>query len=448
MAAGFLRDIIAGVLVLSILVLLHELGHFIAAKLCGVRVDVFSIGFPPKIWSVKYGDTEYRISALLFGGYVKMAGENPIEERSGAGNEFLSKTRWQRFFIAVAGPVMNILVTFVIFWGIYTFAGMPTDAYLQHPADVAAVPQSYSSATEVQAGDRIISVDHVPTPTWGRVVSVLEKVEKSRPGAPIQVTVLRNGATQTLTAKLPAQPVAADAVLGYPLVPAAIDEVEPGSPAQKGGLQAGDVVESINGEPVVTWLQLVEHVRGSNGRLIKFVVKRDGKDVPIEISPIHTMTADGDTAWQIGAGVHSDETYEHQGIFTAAKDGAEETFLYARLIGQIFAGLFHGSVSVRDLAGPVGIVQMSGQAAKNGPVSFLNWMAYISLDLALINLIPIPIFDGGLILMLAVEGTLKRDLSIGFKERLIQVGLVLILGLFAFVMYNDILRIVSQVHWH
>jgi len=443
MAAGFLRDIIAGVFVLSILVLLHELGHFIAAKLCRVRVDVFSIGFPPKIWGIKYGDTDYRLSALLFGGYVKMAGENPVEERSGAPYEFLSKTRWQRFFIAIAGPLANILVTFAIFWGIYSFAGMPTDAYLQHPPDVAAVPQNYDTGTQVRPGDRILSVDGVATPTWGKVES---RIEKAKPGTSVSVVVLRDGAQQTLTIKAAENQSAIDAMVGYPLVPPLIEEVESGSPAQKSGLQPGDLIVSVNHEPVVTWMRLVDLVRGSGGQTIRFVVHRGEKDVPLEITPVHTMTADGEMAWQIGAGVKSQEVFEHQGIIASFKDAGVETYMYARLMGEIFTGLFKGKLSVRELAGPVGIVQMSGQAAKNGPISLLTLMAYISLDLALVNLIPIPIFDGGHILMLAVEGSLGRDLSIAFKERLLQVGLVLILGLFAFVMYNDILRIVSQVH--
>jgi regulator of sigma E protease len=443
MAAGFLRDIIAGVFVLSVLVLLHELGHFIAAKLCHVRVDVFSIGFPPKIWGIKHGETEYRLSALLFGGYVKMAGENPVEERTGAAYEFLSKSRWQRFFIAIAGPLANVIVTFVIFWGIYSFAGMPVDAYLQHPADVAAVPLNHDVAIQVQPGDRIVAVNGAPTATWEKVVS---KVEKAKPGSALTIVVLRDGVRRSFTVTAPQNQSSFDSVVGYPLVPPLIDEVEAGLPAQKGGLKAGDLILSVNHQPVVAWLQLVDFVRSSAGQPIHFVVRRDGKEVPVDVTPVHMMTPDGDMAWQIGAGVKAEEVFEHQGIITSIKDAGVETYLYARAMGEIFAGLFRGSFSVRELAGPVGIVQMSGQAAKNGPVSLLSLMAYISLDLALVNLIPIPIFDGGHILMLAVEGTLGRDLSIAFKERLLQVGLVLILGLFAFVMYNDILRIVTQVH--
>lgn len=438
------RDIIAGAAVLGILVLLHEWGHFVAAKLCGVRVDVFSIGFGPRLWGMKRGDTDYRVSALPLGGYVRMAGDNPIEERSGAPYEFLSRPRWQRFLIAVAGPVTNILATFVIFWAIYALVGMPSDAYLRKPADVAAIPLNYESVSPVRPGDRIVEVNGVPTPTWGKVTS---QVEKAKPGDSLSVVVLRSGSRQALTVRVPENRSAIDAVAGYPLLPPVIDEVQPGSPAAKAGMKPGDTIVSINGQPVVTWLELIDRVRGSGGQAIQFVVRRDAQDVRLDITPMQSMTPDGEMAWLIGASRKAEEVFEHQGIIASVKDAGVETYLYARLIGDVVAGLFRGKLSVRDLAGPVGIVQLSGQAAKGGVVTLLNWMAYISLDLGLLNLLPIPILDGGHVLMLAIEGTLRRDLSITFKERFVQVGLVFLLGLFAFVMYSDILRIISQVRY-
>src|SRR6204780_4162122 len=151
-----LRMLVAGGIVLGVLVLLHEWGHFVVAKWCGVRVDVFSIGFGPRLWGVKRGDTDYRISALPLGGYVRMAGDNPVEERTGAAYEFLSRPRWQRCLIAIAGPTVNILVTLFIFWGIYLFVGMPIESYLREPAQVAAVPPWPSGAASVQPGDLIV----------------------------------------------------------------------------------------------------------------------------------------------------------------------------------------------------------------------------------------------------------------------------------------------------
>ncbi|HXJ16266.1 MAG TPA: RIP metalloprotease RseP [Candidatus Polarisedimenticolia bacterium] len=441
MAVNMIRDVVAGAAVLGILVLLHEWGHFVVAKLCGVRVDVFSVGFGPRLWGVKRGDTDYRVSALPLGGYVRMAGDNPVEERSGAPYEFLSRPRWQRFLIAVAGPFTNILATFVIFWAIYAFVGMPTDAYLRQPADVAAVPLSSANVSPIRPGDRILEVNGVQTATWGKATS---QIEKAKAGSSLSLVVLRSGSRQALTVRVPQSRTAIDTLAGYPLLPPVIEDVQPGSPASKSGMKPGDTIVSINGQPVVTWLQLVDRVRGSEGHSVQFLVRRDGKDVQLDITPMQSMTPDGETAWLIGASRKADEVFEHQGLVASVKDAAAETYLYASLIGDVVAGLFRGQLSVRDLAGPVGIVQLSGQAAKGGAITLLNWMAYISLDLGLLNLLPIPILDGGHVLMLAIEGTLRRDLSITFKERFVQVGLVFLLGLFAFVMYSDILRLVHQ----
>ena len=368
-----------------------------------------------------------------------MAGDNPVEERTGADYEFLSRPRWQRFLIAIAGPSMNILVTFLIFWGIYALAGMPIDAYIRRPADVAAVSRSREGISQIRPRDRVVSVNGVGTPSWEKVA---DQVKKAKPGDSISIVVLRDGSQQPLTVTVPDGQLSLDTLIGYPKLSPTIDEVEPGSPAQKAGLMHGDTVVSINNDSVVTWQQLVDRVRESGGQPIHFDVLRDGKDVTLDITPGHTMTPDGEMAWIIGASRKADETFEREGIITSAKDAGAETALYAKMIGNIFAGLFRGRVSVHDLAGPVGIVQMSGQAAKSGPVALLSWMAYISLDLGLLNLLPIPILDGGHVLMLAIEGLIRRDLSITFKERFVQVGLVFLLGLFAFVMYSDILRVI------
>ncbi len=436
-----LKPLIAGAVVLGILVLLHEWGHFVAAKLCGVRVDVFSIGFGPRIWGVKRGDTDYRLSALPLGGYVRMAGDNPVEERTGAAYEFLSRPRWQRFIIAVAGPITNIVLTFVIFWGILTFVGKPADVALLQPADVVAVPSSAVNGSGIQPGDRIVKVDGVDTPSWE---SVYTQISKAVPENQLSVVVSRGGAEQTLNMPIAQALSTTDSTLGYPALPPVTDEVGSGTPAEKAGMKADDTILSINGKQVITWPQLVEGVRGSDGRPLRFVVRRDGKDVTLDITPTHQMTPDGEMNWQIGVAGKTQETYQHQGIVEAAKGGVDDTLFYARLIGDVVVGLFRGRVSVHDLAGPVRIVQMSGQAAKRGPMTLLRWIAYISLDLGLLNLLPIPILDGGHVLLLAIEGTLRRDLSITVKERFVQVGLVFLLGLFAFVMYSDILSLVQR----
>jgi regulator of sigma E protease len=352
MATDFLRDVIAGAFVLGVLVLVHEWGHFVAAKLCGVRVDVFSIGFGTRLWGVKRGDTDYRVSALPLGGYVRMAGDNPVEERTGAPYEFLSRPRWQRFLIAIAGPLMNILVTFMILWGVYTFVGVPYR-------------------------------------------------------------------------------------------PPTLDNVQSGSAAERAGLKAGDLVVAIEGKPISTWQEFVDGIHAFDGQPIHMVVQRDANQIPVSITPVYMKNPEtGQMAWMIGA-ESGPEKFKRSGVIASAGNAVLEEIDETRQIGGVLVGLFNGKVSVHDLAGPVGIVQLSGQAAKSGPLTLLQLTAAISLNLGLLNLLPIPILDGGHVLMLAIEGTLRRDLSLTFKERFVQVGLVFLLGIFAFVMYSDILRVIQ-----
>ncbi len=347
---------IAGVVVLGVLVLFHEWGHFIVAKRCGVRVDVFSIGFGPRLWGMKRGDTDYRISALPLGGYVRMAGDNPVGERTGAAYEFLSRPRWQRFLIAIAGPVMNILLAFVIFWGIYALASEP---YL----------------------------------------------------------------------------------------PPVIEAVNAGTPAESAGLKPGDTIVSIGGVAVSTSAASVDAIRNSSGHPLEFVVQREGKEVRLTITPALKTQPNDQTTWMIGASIASQEGRPREGVFAAAKDAGLQTVDASKQIAGVFAGLFSGRVSVHDLAGPVGIMQMSSQAARIGPVTLLGLAAIISLNLGLLNLLPIPILDGGHVLMLVIEGAIGRDLSVAVKERFVQVGLIFLLSVFGFVMYSDILRAV-QNHVH
>jgi regulator of sigma E protease len=424
---------------LGFMVFAHEWGHFVAAKLCGVRVYVFSLGFGPRLFGVKRGDTDYRFSALPLGGYVRMAGDNPLEERTHAEYEFLSRPRWQRVIIAVAGPTMNIVLAFLIYWGIIWVVGLPSSVDLRQPAQVVAVPQN-SAANGVRVGDRILKVNGVTTPSWNEVFSA---VKRAQPGDSLSLVVLRDGTQLTWSMPVPPKPDIFK-VTGYPLVPAIADEVGMGFPAEKAGLKAGDAFISIDGKPVVTWWQLVDKVHNSNGQTIHFVVRRDGKDVPLAITPTRGADLEGRQVWQIGVLPRENDDYERQGFLEAAVNGGAVTLSRASQLLDVLVGLFSGSVSIRELAGPVGIVRLSGQAAKRGPMTFFELMAFLSLNLGLLNLLPIPILDGGHVLMLAIEGTMRRDLSIAFKERFVQVGLVFLLGIFAFVMYSDILKVVQS----
>lgn len=269
--------IVSVTIVLGVVIFVHEWGHFVAAKLSGIRVDVFSFGFGPRIFGVKRGDTDYRLSALPFGGYVRMAGDNPVEERTGADYEFLSKPRWVRMIIAVAGPTMNIILAFVVFWGIFWLVGLPADPYLRQPAQVAAIPQKDTSASGVQPGDRIVAVNGVKTDTWEKVITQLKDVA---PDQAVTLKVDRAGTEQTLSAKMPPASSTLYPLIGYPPEPAITDEIGIGTPAEKAGMKPGDKIVAMNGKPVVTWQQLVETVRGSDGHPIQSPSSATGKTCP------------------------------------------------------------------------------------------------------------------------------------------------------------------------
>jgi regulator of sigma E protease len=441
-----LYAILSVTLVLGIMIFVHEWGHFMAAKLAGVRVDVFSFGFGPRLFGVKRGDTDYRLSALPFGGYVRMAGDNPIEERTGADYEFLSKPRWVRVLIACAGPAMNLLLTLLIFWGIFWIVGTPSDDYLRTPAQVAAIQQNYSAensaaANGIAAGDQIVAIDGKKTPTWEKVYTQLKDLQ---PGTPVAVTILRNGSEQTLQGTMPTLPATVESLLGYPLLSPVTDEVGIGTPADRAGLHDGDKIISMDGTPIVTWGQLVDRVRHSDGKPIHFVVQRGGQTVPIEISPVQAMGGDGNTVWQVGVSPKIKEDFERQGFLVSAKLAVLQTAIGVKQIGTVLGGLFTGKVKIRELQSVVGIARASGRAAKRGPLDLIFFMAVISLNLGLLNLLPIPILDGGHVLLLAIEGILRRDLSLAVKERFVQVGLVFLLGLSAFVIYSDIFKLVQS----
>jgi regulator of sigma E protease len=444
--SSFITAILSVTLVLGIMIFVHEWGHFMAAKLSGVRVEVFSFGFGPRLFGVKRGDTDYRLSALPFGGYVRMAGDNPIEERTGADYEFLSKPRWVRVLIACAGPAMNLLLAFLIFWGIFWIVGTPADDYLRTPPVVAAISQSSATALAastngIAAGDQIVSVNGVKTPTWEKVYTQVQSVQ---PGTQVSITVQRGSSEQTFSGQMPAPPATIESLFGYPLLPPFVGEVGIGTPADRAGLRDADKIVTMDGTPIETWGQLVDRIRHSDGNPIHFVIQRDGQTIPISIAPVQGMGPDGNTIWQVGVVPKVRTDYERQSLLPAARFAGLQTANGIKQIGTVLGGLFTGKVKIRELQSVVGIARESGRAAKRGPLDLIIFMAVISLNLGLLNLLPIPILDGGHVLMLTIEGILRRDLSLTVKERFVQVGLVFLLGISAFVIYSDIFKLVQS----
>jgi regulator of sigma E protease len=429
-----LTGVIAVAIGLGVMVLVHEWGHFVVARLFGVRVEVFSIGFGPRIWGVRRGPTDYRLSILPLGGYVRMAGDNPAEERRGDPDEFLSKPRWQRVLIALAGPTTNFLLAVVLTAGLFMMGG-EQPSYADKAVVIAGVMKdSAAQKTGIQAGDRIVSFGGVKNPTWDRVALELAL---SPPGREKPVVVERNGQPVSLTVTSEPQPFA---VLGYPPEPVVIGMISPGLPAEKAGLAANDTIVSVDGEKLDSPYQLSDLIQRSQGHSLALEVLRAGAIQKTTITPIWG-NPDGNPRWEIGITYHFATSPRQYSLPTAAVKATEFHVILATKLIYVVGQLFTGRVSLTQVQGPLGIVQASSQAAKRGFGDVISLMALVSLNLGILNLLPIPILDGGHILMLGIEGLLRHDISLKIKERVVTVGMVFLLLVFLMVMYNDVLRL-------
>ncbi|HVA72149.1 MAG TPA: RIP metalloprotease RseP [Candidatus Limnocylindrales bacterium] len=431
--------IVAAIVGLGIMVFVHEWGHFVAARLCGVRVDVFSLGYGNRIFGWRRGNTDYRVSVFPLGGYVKMAGDNPAEERTGDPDEFLAKSRWRRLFIIVAGPFMNFVLAFALLWGLY-MVGVPVPRYTAQPVQVAGViPKSPAEKAGIEAGDKIVAIDGTKVSNWDQALSVPSIV----PGRQISVDVERGATTIPVTMTVPKNLTDGFDLLGCPKQRVQVDTVTPGEPAAKAGVKPGDQLISANGQTLVNRDVLIAIVKQSDGKPLNLGVRRDGKEFAVTMKPIFGDPGNGlGKRWMVGFSFSPGETVrESYSFLAAAGQSWTKNVTIAKEILSVVGGLFSGRVSIKDLAGPVGIVRVSVQAAKMGFAEYIIFMAFLSVNLGILNLLPIPILDGGHVLMLAIEGSLRRDLSIAVKERFVTVGLVFLLAVFGFVMYFDVMRL-------
>ena len=438
-------DTLIGVfLVLGVMILVHEWGHFIVARLFGVRVDVFSIGFGPRLFGIKRGATDYRISALPLGGYVRMAGQDLSEVDSsnvaptGAPDELMSKPRWQRALISFAGPAVNLLLPIVLLGGFFVLRGFPYPAYLDKPMVIQDLQKTTAlSKAGVSDGDRVVAINGTPTPNWSKAESLLGQIP---PDSVLQFSIDRKGTQQVVEVK-GVEFRTADDPFGYLPVPPLVGQVSAGMPAKRAGLKRGDVIVSVNGTPLRVWQEFVDLIKQSKGETLKTVLKRNGETVNVEIHPVQDKDEQGKPVWRIGVGPGGEWAFRDMGFGASVKEASVETVEATEKLLGIVGRLFSGKLSVRQLQSFVGIAVQAGQAVQEGPVDVINMMAMISLNLGILNLLPIPILDGGNLLLLAMEGIRRRDFSLAFKERFVQVGLVFLLALLAFVMYNDVVRL-------
>ena len=424
--------------VLGVLIFVHELGHFMMARRIGVRVLTFSLGFGPKLLSFTRGDTEYCVSAIPLGGYVKMAGETSEDERTGAPDEFLSKSKWQRFQVLVMGPVMNLALA-VLLLTVVIYQGASVPAYDSEPVVLGTVmDDSPAKKAGLQPGDRVVAVGGIETPNWQRFFTVLAPRAKRD----VEFTIERGGRTERIT-------VVPDAVGSYeqgtvgvlPVVRPQVLAVTPGAPAAEAGLAPNDIIVAVGKdgqrEERPSYDRVLQLIRASEGQPLSFEVLRGNDAVTLAITP---RSIDG--AARIGADINPYEVRTiRPGLIEAGKMSLQRNWDGSVLILKTLGGLFTGEVSVKQLMGPVAIADQSRIAASQGWVALLNLMALISLNLGLLNLMPIPVLDGGHILILALEGLARRDFSIAVKEKMLLAGFAVLVLLMVTVIFNDLTRI-------
>lgn len=433
-------------IVLGIMVLVHELGHFIVAKLCKVRVEVFSIGFGTRLLGFRRGDTDYRLSLLPLGGYVKMAGEMPGETKSDDPGELENHPRWQRVLIALAGPVANFLLAIALMTGVYMVHN-EVQAYVNGPAHVDYVSiNSPASHTGIHSGDTIVHYDTIENPTWDQVaVRSLLNLNQN-----VAFSYVHDGKrTDTklfVEAKGGAENFSLDELGLIPVVqtaPVEVNALEPNMPAGRAGLRPGDKIATIDGHSFHSVPALLAYMQDQAGKPAALTVLRGGQTLPISITPEYADMGDGTKDYRLGfSAVPPPIKVDRLPFGKAAVASWKFNKKSSLLIVEVVKRMFTRQVSVRSLSGPIGIGQQVHQAMEMpGWTPIIGLMAYISINLGILNLLPIPILDGGMILFLVIESILRRDVNQQFKERVYQIAFVCIIVFAAFIIFNDISKL-------
>jgi regulator of sigma E protease len=482
MISSLLSNIVVALLVLSVIIVIHELGHFAVAKFFKIKVEVFSVGFGPRVLGFRRGDTDYRISAFLLGGYVKMAGETPADTITGEAYEFLSKPKWQRFLVAAAGPAMNVVLAVGLIMGLYLY-GTDVPEFLIGQAVIGIIePGSPADKAGLKPGDQIAAVEDKEKPDWQAVQNDF----LTSPGRPIRMVIERAGQRMDVTV-VPEKRGRDEA--GYvgmlPVIRTVVRDVQPNSPAKAAGLRPGDEIIRVDGidlrntgktiqqaiqettaktfpitiirnykpAPAAEQLSLWDKVRGffGNSNAGRANVATDVTSFPLGNGKNAVLVSDEielqvtpimrDGRKIIGIDVPFPSIHVKLGVIGAFEKSLEINKENAVLIFQVIGRLIKRQASLRQLDGPVGIVAVSGQAYEAGFATLLTFMAVISLNLGILNILPIPILDGGVILLLVIESLMGRDLSLRMKERIVQASFVFLLMLTVIVLYNDVVKL-------
>jgi regulator of sigma E protease len=454
----FLVSIAAFIVLIALMVVVHEFGHFAVAKLCRVRVEAFSFGFGPRLFGLKRGGTDYKVCLLPLGGYVKMAGENFSELSDAATGTatqapeddpgaLTSHPRWQRMLIGAAGPFANFILAFVLMVVYFGWINEVPAVEVRTTTIEWVTPGSAAAQAGLEPGDVFRHFDSANNPSWEQLY---ERI-KLNAGQTVPVTVERGGQSLQLSLHVPAAAKNDDFDLSdagilpqYLLGPIGVAKVEPGTPAEQAGLRAGDAIQSADGHAFHTVTSLLAYMQTGQGKPLTLVLVRNG----MALAPIVAHPAHLEGGWKLGfAPVQIPYRHDPLSLTRAASKSTTFCADNSFLIFEVLRGLFTHRVSVSQLAGPVGIARMAGEAAE-----LKDWSpkfalaAEISLNLGILNLLPFPILDGGMILLLLIEGTMRRDISMDVKERIYQAAFVVLMAFFAFVIFNDVTKLPIFTH--
>jgi regulator of sigma E protease len=435
--------IIAGIVMLGILVFVHELGHFAVAKLAGVKVLKFSLGFGPRLVSRQWGDTEYMICAVPLGGYVQMLGEGggengedaPLSEEERK-RSFSAQSVSRRTAIIAAGPAMNLILPFLIL-PVAFMVGVNMPSYLDEPPCVGyVVPDSEGKEAGFQNDDCILAINNDQVTSWMHANTRLI----SHAGSPLEFTVARNGQAAAVT--MTPEDGGLEGLQSLGLLPpqeAVIGGTAPGMPAQDAGMEIGDRIVAIGDTPIESWYDLRRVIQGTGGHPQDFIVERDGRLVTLTIKPVR-QDVNG-SEYLIGIAPMQETVFKRFGPIAAVRAGAERTVELVSLTLVFIQKMIAGHVSTKSIGGPITVVQIAGQAAQTDLAAILTILAFLSIQLGILNLLPIPILDGGHLFFNLYELVFRRPLSLRAREAAQQIGLILIIMLMILAFYNDIMRI-------